>query len=634
MDKYLQILKKYWGYDKFRSLQSEIIHSIGEGNDTLGLMPTGGGKSITFQVPTMAMEGLCLVITPLLALMKDQVDNLKKRKIKAVAVYSGMSKNEIVTALENCIYGDYKFLYIAPERLASEVFLSRLKLMNVCMIAVDESHCISQWGYDFRPSYLQIADIRQYLPEVPVLALTATATPEVVTDIQKQLRFTKENVFRKSFERKNLVYIVRNVEDKLAYLLKILHTEKGSGIVYVRDRKKTKEIAEFLNNNDIVAEHFHAGLTTETKDTRQNRWKNNETRIIVATNAFGMGIDKPDVRVVIHLDLPDSLEAYFQEAGRAGRDEKRAYAVLLYNKSDSTKMKKRLSDSFPKKEQVINAYDKLGTYFELAIGCGYENIYPFNLNDFCSKFKLPILQTYNGLKIMEKAGYIQLTDELDNPSRILFLTRRESLYEIKLNNPELDRLIQVLLRSYTGLFTEYAHINEDTLAARLHSSRQKVYEQLTALSHIGIISYIPAKKTPFIIYTRNRTEAKYISIPPEAYDERKERYENKITEMLSYATEENVCRNLSLLRYFGQKATTPCEQCDVCMKNKEQKIKQEEFETIKQQIETILKHKPQSLIEINRQIKKTEQKIISVIRFLLDNNFIEEKNDSKFYLKA
>ncbi len=634
MDKYLQILKEYWGYDEFRSLQSEIIHSIGEGNDTLGLMPTGGGKSITFQVPTMAMEGLCLVITPLLALMKDQVDNLKKRKIKAVAVYSGMSKQEIVTALENCIYGDYKFLYIAPERLSSEAFLSRLKLMNVCMIAVDESHCISQWGYDFRPSYLQIADIRQYLPGVPVLALTATATPEVVTDIQKQLQFTKENVFQKSFERKNLVYIVRNVEDKLTYLLKILHTEKGSGIVYVRDRKKTKEIAEFLNNNDISAEHFHAGLTTETKDARQNRWKKNETRIIVATNAFGMGIDKPDVRVVIHLDLPDSLEAYFQEAGRAGRDEKRAYAVLLYNKSDSTKMKKRLSDSFPKKEQIIAAYDKLGSYFELAVGNGYENVYPFNLNDFCSKFKLPILPTYNGLKIMEKAGYLQLTDELDNPSRVLFLTERDSLYELKLNNPEADRLIQALLRSYTGLFTEYAHINEDTLAARLHSTRQKVYEQLIALSQSGIISYIPTKKTPFIIYTLNRTETKYVSIPPTAYDDRKKRYEDKIDGILLYATEENICRSLSLLRYFGQKATTPCEQCDICMKKKEQRIKQEEFDAIKQQIEILLKQQPQSLSELNLAIKKPEKKVIPVVRFLLENNFIEEKKDSKLYFKA
>ncbi|MDR3705099.1 MAG: RecQ family ATP-dependent DNA helicase [Paludibacteraceae bacterium] len=627
MDKYLKILKQYWGYDCFRELQGDIIKSVSERKDTLGLMPTGGGKSITFQVPTMCMDGICLVITPLIALMKDQVDGLKKRKIKAAAIYSGMTREEIIRTLENCIYGKYKFLYISPERLSTELFISQLQHLNVCLVAVDESHCISQWGYDFRPSYLRISEIRDHLPDVPILALTATATPEVVKDIQQRLKFPRENVFQKSFERKNLAYVVRNAEDKFYNLLKILTNVQGSAIVYVRDRKKTKEIADFLNEKGFSAEHFHAGISNDSKDAKQTRWKTNQTRVIVSTNAFGMGIDKPDVRLVIHLDLPDSLEAYFQEAGRAGRDGKKAYAVLLYNKSDSTKLKKRLSDTFPAKDRITLTYDKLGNYFELGVGSGEGAVFAFNLQDFCHKFKLPILPTYHSLKNLEHAGYLELTDELDNASRVLFTIKRDELYSFQLKNPELDKLMQLLLRSYTGLFTDYAHINEEVLAGRLNSTRQKVYDQLVLLSKQGFIHYIPAKKTPFIIYTCNRVEADRVKLSKEAYDDRKGRYEKKITEMLRYATDENVCRSQILLQYFGQKDSKPCGHCDVCLEKKKGQIQNKDFNEIKVCIEDLLKEQPRNISELLQVMPHKEDQVLLVIRFLFDNGLIKQQDN-------
>ncbi len=633
MTKYIDILRQYWGYSEFRALQGDIILSVAAGRDTLGLMPTGGGKSLTFQVPTMTMDGICLVITPLIALMKDQVDNLRKRRIKAAAVYSGMTREEIMVTLENCAFGGYKFLYISPERLGTELFLSRLPLMNVCLLAVDESHCISQWGYDFRPSYLRISEIREYLPDVPVLALTATATPETVSDIQAQLKFAQQNVFRKSFERTNLAYVVRHAEDKSSQLLNILNNVPGSGIVYVRNRQKTKEIADFLNENNIVAEHFHAGLTAETKDARQNRWKTGETRIMVSTNAFGMGIDKPDVRVVVHLDLPDSIEAYFQEAGRAGRDEKKAFAVLIYNRSDTTKMKKRLSDTFPDRKRIVDTYDNLGSYFQLAVGFGKEQVYPFNLNDFCGQYKLPLLPTYNALKILETAGYIELTEELDNPSRLLFLVKRDELYSLKIENQTLDKLIQVVLRSYTGLFTEYAHINEETIGKRLNTDRQTVYEQLIQLSKLGIVSYIPAKKTPFIVYLTNRVEKRYVDLPKSAYDDRQERYEQRTTAMLHYAIEENVCRSVLLLRYFGEKRVKPCGQCDVCLRQKKENLGEEEFEGIKNRIESLLNSKSYTMNELLQLFNRNEEKVMQVIRFLQDNRIIEIDSNEHLNIK-
>jgi ATP-dependent DNA helicase RecQ len=635
MKKYIDILSRYWGYTAFRPLQLDIICSVGEGKDTLGLMPTGGGKSLTFQVPAMAMEGLCIVITPLIALMKDQVENIRKRGIKAAAVYSGMTREQIIVALENCIYGDYKFLYISPERLMTELFLTRLPHMKVCLLAVDESHCISQWGYDFRPSYLRIAEVRKHLPDVPVLALTATATPEVVKDIQQQLRFSTENVFQKSFERKNLVYVVRTVDDKPKYLLKILNSVKGSAIVYVRDRKKTKEFADFLNQNGILAAHFHAGLSNETKDLRQAKWKSGECRVIVATNAFGMGIDKPDVRVVIHMDLPDSIEAYFQEAGRAGRDEKMAYAVLLYNKTDEKKLKKRIADAFPEKEKIRVVYEKLGSYFQLAVGFGLNKMFDFDLNDFCQKFHLSILPTYNSLKILQQGGYIELTDELENPSLIYFTVKKENLYNLKLkDNEDLDKLLQMILRSYTGVFTDFVPINENALAKRLEISREQVYQQLLSLGRLRMINYIPQKKTPYIIFTQERQETRRIVLGKQVYDERKERFEKRIAAVLHYAGKDTVCRSRVLLHYFGQKDTTPCGQCDVCIKHKEQELAQKEVEEIKLEIlQLFATKKSLSLSEIVDSTKRKEKKVLEVLRFMLDNQKIVQTDKMKFIAK-
>lgn len=501
MNKYQEILKQYWGYDSFRDLQEEIITSIGEGKDTLGLMPTGGGKSITFQVPALAQEGICIVITPLIALMKDQVQNLRKREIKALAIYSGMTRQEILTALENCIFGNYKFLYISPERLDTEIFRTKLRSMKVSMITVDESHCISQWGYDFRPAYLKIAEIRELLPEVPVLALTATATPEVVTDIQARLKFREGNVFRMSFERKNLAYIVRKTDNKTKELLYILQRISGSAIIYVRNRRRTKEITELLMNEGITADFYHAGLDNAVKDLRQKRWQSGEVRVMVATNAFGMGIDKPDVRIVLHLDLPDSPKAYFQEAGRAGRDGEKAYAVILYSKSDKTTLHKRVVDTFPDKEYILNVYEHLQYYYQMAMGDGFQCIREFNLEEFCRKFKYFPVPVDSALKILTQAGYLEYTDEQDNSSRILFTIRRDELYKLREMGKEAEALIQSILRSYTGVFTDYAYISEESLAVRTGLTRQQIYNILVTLTKRRIVDYIPAKRH-LILYIR------------------------------------------------------------------------------------------------------------------------------------
>ncbi|MEI8274083.1 MAG: ATP-dependent DNA helicase RecQ, partial [Paludibacter sp.] len=588
MQQYLSILKQYWGYDEFRPLQADIIRSIAAGKDTLGLMPTGGGKSLTFQVPTMAMEGLCVVVTPLIALMKDQVENLKTRGIAAAAIFSGMSHNEILMTLDNAVFEAYKFLYVSPERLATSIFMEKIKQTKVCMIAVDESHCISQWGYDFRPSYLRIADIRQLLPGVPVLALTATATPEVVVDIQTQLQFEEPNLFQKSFHRSNLAYVVRTVENKDENLLKILNNIPGTSVVYVRNRKKTKEVADFLNLNGISAENFHAGLKNETKDAKQARWKSGDTRVIVSTNAFGMGIDKAEVRTVVHLDLPDSLEAYFQEAGRAGRDEKKAYAVLLYNNSDAVKMRKRVSDTFPGKEMVVKVYEALGNYYQIGVGSGLDAVFAFDIADFCIKFKLPILISFNCLKILQQAGYIELTDEQDSSSRVLFTVGKDDLYKQK-HSPDQEKLMHILLRSYTGLFTDLASINEDTLAKRLEWTHDKIYEQLVGLAKDRIIQYIPRKKTPFLTFVREREATNRVVFTKETYDDRRERYISRVKSVLDYAQEENICRSQILLAYFGEKETSTCGKCDICLKKKELQVSTNEFETIRQAIHLILK---------------------------------------------
>ncbi len=619
MNKYQEILKQYWGYDSFRDLQEEIITSIGEGKDTLGLMPTGGGKSITFQVPALAQEGICIVITPLIALMKDQVQNLRKREIKALAIYSGMTRQEILTALENCIFGNYKFLYISPERLDTEIFRTKLRSMKVSMITVDESHCISQWGYDFRPAYLKIAEIRELLPEVPVLALTATATPEVVTDIQARLKFREGNVFRMSFERKNLAYIVRKTDNKTKELLYILQRISGSAIIYVRNRRRTKEITELLMNEGITADFYHAGLDNAVKDLRQKRWQSGEVRVMVATNAFGMGIDKPDVRIVLHLDLPDSPEAYFQEAGRAGRDGEKAYAVILYSKSDKTTLHKRVVDTFPDKEYILNVYEHLQYYYQMAMGDGFQCIREFNLEEFCRKFKYFPVPVDSALKILTQAGYLEYTDEQDNSSRILFTIRRDELYKLREMGKEAEALIQSILRSYTGVFTDYAYISEESLAVRTGLTRQQIYNILVTLTKRRIVDYIPRKKTPYIIYTRERLELRFLHIPPSVYEERKARYEARIKAMEEYVTTENICRSRMLLRYFGEKNEHNCGQCDVCLsKRATDNLSEKSYEEVKRQILNLLSHSPLTPAETADQIKAEKEDIGQVIRYLLD----------------
>lgn len=630
MTDYRKILKQYWGYDNFRGIQEDIIRSIGEGRDTLGLMPTGGGKSITFQVPTLAQEGLCLVITPLIALMKDQVRNLRERGIKATAIYSGMTREEIVIALENCIFGNYKFLYVSPERLDTEIFQIKLRSMHVSLITVDESHCISQWGYDFRPAYLKIAEIRQLLPGVPVIALTATATPEVVSDIQQRLQFRQENVFRMSFERKNLAYVVRHTEDKESELLHILQHVDGSGIVYTRNRKKTKEISLFLNRNHITATFYHAGLNDETKDSRQKAWLKGEFRVMVATNAFGMGIDKPDVRVVIHADVPDSPEAYFQEAGRAGRDGMKAYAVLLFCARDKITLKQRVSDTFPEKSYIRKIYEDINFYYQMAMGDGRGCTFAFNIDEFCHNFKHFPVQTDSALKILTRAGYLEYTDEQDNASRIMFTITKEELYRIREQSEDTEKLLRILLRSYTGLFTDYAYISEDNLSTRSGLSKQQIYETLLSLSRQHILHYIPAKKTPYIIYTRERQETERVYLSKEVYEDRKESYVQRINAMIEYAESENRCRSRMLLRYFGEKNEHNCGQCDVCLQQHQSGLKSGEFEAISQQLQALLKENPLSLQEIKDKMQVTENHLMKVVSYLVSEEIIRQENG---YLK-
>ncbi len=622
MGKFEDILKQYWGYTSFRSIQLDIIESVYNGNDTLALMPTGGGKSITFQVPALAMEGICLVISPLIALMKDQVENLKKRGISAVAIYSGMTQHEIDITLDNCIYGEVKFLYVSPERLSTAIFRERIRKMRVCMVAIDEAHCISQWGYDFRPSYLKIAELRSILTDTPFLAVTATATPDVVDDIQEKLHFRNGKVFRMSFARDNLVYLVRNVEDKEKYLFKIVDNIPGSGIVYVRNRNKTKEIALMLQRAGHAADFYHAGLTMEMRNAKQNDWQTGKTRIIVATNAFGMGIDKPDVRFVVHIDLPDSPEAYFQEAGRAGRDQKLSYAVLLYNESDSLRIEQRLEANFPPSDEIKRIYQALGSYLNIAYGAGKGEVYDFNLVDFCSTYKLNMVVAYNSLKILEQEGYIELTDELDNPSRIMFLVNKQELYRYQVAHAEMDKFIKVLLRLLPGVFSQYVRIDEQFLSKTTGMPVDKVYEHLKTLSRQKILNYIPKKRTPLVIFIEERLDDKNLRIEPERYQTLRERYRARINTMLQYAQSQAKCRSQFLSEYFGQTDSYRCGKCDVCTARNELDMSKYEFDNILDKIKATLTKTPLPLENLIDSTGSNPDRVARVIRFLQDTGKI------------
>ena len=626
IEDYQSILRKYWGYDDFRGIQREIIESIGSGHDTLGLMPTGGGKSITFQVPALSKEGTCLVITPLIALMKDQVENLRRRGIRAAAIYSGLTREEIIITLENCIFGAVKILYVSPERLSSDLFQAKLRHMNVSFITVDEAHCISQWGYDFRPSYLEIAKIRKLIPNAPVLALTATATPQVVEDICDRLS-GNFNIFRMSFERRNLAYVVRQATDKREQLIHILKNVKGSAIVYTRSRRRTKEFAELLNEAGISATFYHAGLDTATKDERQLAWQNDKTRVMVATNAFGMGIDKPDVRVVIHIDCPDSVEAYFQEAGRAGRDGLKAYAVLLYNDADHRKLEKRISDTFPEKDFIREVYEHLAFFYQIGVGSGYNHTFEFNIDKFCHAFHHFPIQVDSALKILNRAGYIEYTEEQDNQARVMFTVSRNELYRLENNTDNEERVITTLLRNYGGLFTDYNYIDESFIAQQCGLQAQQVYMILKSLSQRHILHFIPQKKTPYIRYTQRREDKEHIQLMPVIYEERKTQYADRIHAMIVYATNDNVCRSRQLLRYFGEENDHDCRQCDVCLSHRPGgMVSEPRFNAAMEKILALLDDgKPHPITDL-RDIQLPSDELNAALDYLFQEEYIRQSD--------
>jgi len=622
IEQYIKILTRYWGYTSFKPLQEEIIRSVAEGKDTLGLMPTGGGKSITFQVPSLAQEGICLVITPLIALMKDQVSRLNSLEIKSIAIYSGMSGEEIDNALENCIYGDYKFLYVSPERISTRMFQGKVTRLNLSLVAIDEAHCISQWGYDFRPSYLKIASLRDHISDkVPFLALTASATPEVSEDIIKKLAFRGRNILKTSFERKNISYLVRKVEDKNSYLIKTLHKVKGSGIVYVRSRKRCKEVAELLVANRISADFYHAGLPVELRDKKQASWSAGETRIIVATNAFGMGIDKSDVRFVIHWDIPDSIENYFQESGRAGRDNIAAFAVLLYSPADKSRLIDTIRKKFPPVEKIKDTYEALCNYLEVPLGSGKNNVFDFNMSGFVSKYRLPVIETFNSLQFLQREGYIEFTEEINNPSRVHFIVSRDDLYKFQVANEAFDGFIKLLLRSYTGMFTEFVPINEEILSRKSAATRDKIYQYLIKLSSLNIIRYIPGKKSTLVIFTEERLVRKALLISPKNYQHVKDKYEIRLTKMIEYADYDNRCRSATLLDYFGEESDR-CGICDVCRERNELDLSKYEFDLILDEIKTILVDQNPDSLELVKMIDYPEDKVVNVLRWLLDHNKI------------
>ncbi len=624
----LEVLKKYWGYEAFRPLQQDIIESVLAGHDTLGLMPTGGGKSITFQVPTMAIDGMALVVTPIISLMKDQVDHLLERHIKAAYLYAGLTRAEVNRTYDKCLYGNCKFLYVSPERLQSQAFLERLRQMPVRLIVVDEAHCISQWGYDFRPSFLHIAQVRKLFPDVPVLALTATATPVVVEDIQRCLQFKAPNVFSMSFARSNVSYVVRQTEEKIAELIHILRSVPGTSIVYVRSRKRTKQISDELNRAGIHADYYHAGLYVEDKQDKQNKWTTNECRVMVATNAFGMGIDKPDVRLVVHIDIPNSLEEYYQEAGRAGRDGKRSYAVMLVKHTDKRILRRHITEAFPDKDFIRNVYERVGNFLGVSLGEGYQQMFDFNFNLFCRTFDLPVLPTHNALKILTQAGYIDFIEEIETQSRVMIFARKEELYDLDTTTSGADQVLQAILRLYTGLFADYVFINEDVIALRTGLDQETIYKTLLELTRMHILHYVPRKRTPYIIYTTSREEPKYVLIPKTVYEELRDRMTARVEATINYAYSDTGCRELMLLGYFGEKKEEECGHCDLCIDRRKQG--DHVPEDVQQGILYMAGLRPRRLEEFLDTLSFRHEEVISMLSFLVDEGFIEHLDDDTY----
>ncbi len=633
MNTFLQILNQYWGHQKFRPLQEDIIQSVIDGNDTLALMPTGGGKSICFQVPALAKDGICIVISPLIALMKDQVEQLKAKNIRAASIVSGMSKKEVDIILDNCIYGNYKFLYVSPERLESELFLARFPKMPVNLLAVDEAHCISQWGYDFRPPYLRIAAIRELIPNIPVLALTATATKEVKKDICEKLQFKNQKVFVKSFARKNLSYVVLKEEDKHSTMLRILRNVPGSSIVYVRNRRKTQEISDWLNKQNIKAGYYHAGLPNTVRNERQDQWKKNVLRVIVATNAFGMGIDKADVRNVIHLDLPDNLESYYQEAGRGGRDEKLAYGVLIYNEHDILDLNHRKEEQFPKIEDIKSTYQSLANFLQVAINAGEGQSYEFDLVSFAAQYKLHPLHVVKRLKVLEMEDYLTLSESVYLPSRIRFILNNLDLYKFQVEQPAYDHFIKTILRSYGGIFDEYVNIHEQDIAVKSNIEKGQVMKLLQHLDKAEVLSYLPQTDQPRITFNHARVDVSELKISAEHLQERKKRFAQKAGALIHYATDNYHCRSMMLLEYFGEQAEQRCGTCDYCRQRNKLEVNDFEFEELTQLINSTLKNKQMDLSELIGNLSvHNEDKAIKVVQWLLDNGDLHYTDDEKLSL--
>lgn len=631
-----EILKQYWGYSSFRPMQEEIVDSVIEGRDTLALLPTGGGKSICFQVPAMAMDGICIVITPLISLMKDQVIHLKKIGISASAIYTGMHHNEVEIAYNQAVFGMLKFLYVSPERLMTDAFIEALKRMKVNLLAVDESHCISQWGYDFRPPYLKIAEIREYIPNVPIMALTATATPKVVEDIQYRLGFKRNNVFQTSYERKNVTYNVIHEADKYGLMYRLFSKmEKGSGIVYVRSRKRTKIIADWLQNSGISASFYHAGLDAKTRDYRQQMWMEGKIKVIVATNAFGMGIDKPDVRLVVHIDLPDTLEAYFQEAGRAGRDLQASEAFLLVADTDIDKLKENIKTSYPELKKIKNIYDTLGNYLQIPLGAGKFQTYNFDINDFCSTYNLSLLEVFNTIKLLERDGYIITSEALSSPSKIYIKAGREDLYRFQIEYPEYDNIIKYMLRNLPGVLSDFVNIREESISVKTGIPVDIIVKQLKNLERLNFLLYIPRNDKPQIQYLTERLNINNISLSDETYKNRREDADRRAQAVIDFVNNNDECRSVQLLRYFGEDIKKKCDKCDVCSSKNKTKIDNNEYQEISDIIINELRESESNVYEVLNLVKGYhEEKVIGALRWMLDNNIISHNDEGKISLKS